>query len=375
VKRAVLVVVVVGLVAAGCSGGTDATQQTATLTILEGTATVDTGDGPQPATDGQTLHPGDTITTDPDGRAEITWSEGSTTRLDHATTFTITTHETQDGATAIRGDHTTGNTYHRVVALTGTGSRFDIDTPTATAAVQGTEYALFLDPDGTTTIAVLDQTVTIKALDGEVPVDAGLAFTVPAGAASLTGLGRPEPIPQDLLQGDWLTFNSGPPPFFEAIPEGDAVAMQHQPGSRLSVVVTGPTGEVLHEGEFTVGDDDDSRTYFLPIDLVAGDVVEVTDLGNGSIRRTTVVPLTFDVLDPDTDTLAGTADPGSRVVVFVEDATGETLHVQFDLIADGSGEWRVVTTDEIDLLESHGVSARIFDEDGDSTLVHAPHGP
>jgi len=115
--------------AAACSDDTPA-EATATLTILAGTVEMADASGDfQPAVDGASLDAGDTVRTGPNGRAEISYFEGSTTRLDFGTTFHITFLEIDDdGTTTISAEQVTGNSYSRVIELVNARSRFDIET-------------------------------------------------------------------------------------------------------------------------------------------------------------------------------------------------------------------------------------------------------
>jgi len=195
---------------AGCSGGSDKAdglEETASLRILAGTVEV------QPpsadfsiAVDGQALEEGFTIRTAADGRAVIEYFDGSVTRLDQNTTFTIVTLrilDNEDQSKVIEGEQTSGNTYSRVTELTDSASRFDVSTPTATASVQGTVYAILVGPDGSTTIAVIDGSVGVLNTGSEVSVPTG--FMVVLGADGT--LSELLPIPDDLLNSDWIVFN------------------------------------------------------------------------------------------------------------------------------------------------------------------------
>jgi hypothetical protein len=200
-------VVVLVVAAAACARSSSGTAETAELRILAGTVEVAIGDADfAAAVDGQVLEAGHTVRTGADGRAAIEYFDGSVTRLDHDTTFTINTLETldnEDGSKVIEGDQAEGSTYNRVVSLTDSASRFDVVTPTATASVQGTVYAVIINPDGSTTFAVVDGQVNVLAEDLEVPV--GVGFMVVAYADGT--FSDPMPIPPDLLDGEWITYN------------------------------------------------------------------------------------------------------------------------------------------------------------------------
>ena len=191
-----------------CSDDTPA-EATATLTILAGTVEMADASGDfQPAVDGTSLVAGDTVRTGADGRAEISYFEGSTTRLDFGTTFHIAFLEIDDdGTTTISAEQVTGNSYSRVIELVNARSRFDIETPTAVAGVQGTEYAVLIDPeDGKTTVVVIDRSVRVTGETGDTVVEAGFSVVVPRPEVS-TGPLEPGPTPPEVLDSDWIVFN------------------------------------------------------------------------------------------------------------------------------------------------------------------------
>ncbi|HET7236409.1 MAG TPA: FecR domain-containing protein [Actinomycetota bacterium] len=194
------------LVASACTG-TATAKQVATLRILEGQVEVQEGDAdPAPGVDGASLNEGDIVITGPDGRAAIEYFDGSETRLDFNTSFELVTLETIDndaGSKVIEASQANGNSYNRVTELTDAESRFDIETPTATASVQGTDYAVILNPDGSTTVATFDGTVSAGAGDSTTDVLTGTMVVIGADGT----VGDPQPIPDDLLNSDWITFN------------------------------------------------------------------------------------------------------------------------------------------------------------------------
>ena len=189
------------------SGGTASAKQFATLNIGGGTVQVRAkgSDAFQPGTAEQSLHEGDTVRTGPDGRASITYFDGSVTRLDYGSTFTLTTLETlenDDGSKVIEGEQDQGNSYNRVAELTDSESRFEVETPTATASVQGTVYALIVE-NGATTVAVIDGVVRTSGDGASVSVPEGKMVVVDAGG----GVGTVQDITDDLLSSPWLSFN------------------------------------------------------------------------------------------------------------------------------------------------------------------------
>ena len=188
------------------SGGTASAKQIATLRLFGGQVELQHGNGAfNLGEEGASLREGDTVRTGSDGRASIEYFDGSLTRLDYDTTFTLVTLETLDnpaGSKVVEGDQANGNSYNRVTELADAESRFEVDTPTATASVQGTVYAVIVQ-GGSTTIAVVDGVVEASGDTGTVDVPEGKMVIVGTDG----GLGVVQDITQDLLDSEWLTFN------------------------------------------------------------------------------------------------------------------------------------------------------------------------
>lgn len=190
------------------SDGTASAKQIATLRLLGGEVAVQHGDDTtalRPGEDGGSLREGDIVRTGSDGRAAIEYFDGSLTRLDYDTTFSLVTLETLRNpaeSTVILGGQATGNSYNRVAELTDAQSRFEVETPTATASVRGTVYALIVD-EGSTTIAVVEGLVIASGASGSVNVSAGKMVVVDADGV----IGQIQDISRELLDSDWFTFN------------------------------------------------------------------------------------------------------------------------------------------------------------------------
>jgi PKD repeat protein len=188
------------------SSGTASAKQFATLRLLGGQVAVQRGSGAfETGEDGTSLREGDTVRTGPDGRASIEYFDGSLTRLDFDTSFTLVTLETlgDPGASrVIQSSQAEGNSYHRVAELADAQSRFEIQTPTATASVHGTEYALLVD-EGSTTVAVVEGVVTAGGSTGSMEISAGKMAIVGTDGV----VGPVKQIPPELVDGDWLMFN------------------------------------------------------------------------------------------------------------------------------------------------------------------------
>jgi len=190
------------------TAGPAQSRQFATFHLQEGTVEIQrAGEGGfNVAAEGQTLREGDVIRTGPDGRAEIEYFDGSITRLDFNTTFTIValTEESEAGSTVIEADQASGGTFSRVVELTGSQSRFQTSTPTAVASVRGTDYFVLINEDGTQIVGVIEGLVDVGGTVGD---DVGLTALRGVDVSPSGVLGAPFDLPPELLNSDFLRWN------------------------------------------------------------------------------------------------------------------------------------------------------------------------
>jgi hypothetical protein len=184
IRRSVLSVLVAGLLCtvllSSCTQSKAA--PLSTVKASSQTVSVDNGHGEfKPLTGSAPIQQGRTIKTDASGAAEITYFDGSVTRLGASTTYTVTQLAKRDGSRQIVGRLEVGDSWHKVARATGSGSRFDVRTTNAVAAVRGTAFAVFTHPDGTSSLVVVDGVVLTTGKDGQAkPVKAGQAVTVAA---------------------------------------------------------------------------------------------------------------------------------------------------------------------------------------------------
>lgn len=190
------------------TAGPATAREFATLHPMAGTVEVARGDGGfQAGTEGQTLQAGDTVRTGDDSRAEIEYFDGSVTRLDAETTFTLqelSSLPDTPGSKIIEAEQGEGRTFQRISEITDSQSRFDVETPTATASVHGTSYALTVHADGSVELWVLDGTVVAVLEDGsEIEVGPGQGLVVhPDGSVD-----GPFTLTEEQLNDPWLQFN------------------------------------------------------------------------------------------------------------------------------------------------------------------------
>jgi FecR-like protein len=193
------------------------------LTVFVGAAEVAHGAAAsEPARSGDMLGDGDSITTSADGKASLTYPDGSVTRLDSSTSVVV--HVTQSGA-SLRTQlvQKAGLTWNSVKHLLG-GSTFQVSGPnSSTAEVRGTRFGFYVEHDAAGSpviwIDVYDGTVGVKgALGGEILASAGQRVTVRAQAAPT----QPVPIPEGDLRLSFTVFNQtleavvGTPSTFES---------------------------------------------------------------------------------------------------------------------------------------------------------------
>lgn len=297
------------------------------VTVLEKGAT-----GFVPALDGQSVKAGDTVQTDAGGYAEIRFPDGSVTRLDHATVFSIEALATRNGKRRIQASVRAGQTWNRVQKLTkSVGSTYEQKGGGATAAVLGTGFRTRCSPVAAGTVT--DVVTTRKALrelvrtpqvcnftlvDGEielatptkvVDVIPGQQVTVVAGAA-----GKAEFVAPDVLLADrWISDNLAADAEAGIIdtsgqPTADDLKVARIEGSwPVTLTVTDPGG-------FRNLAEPLSRTYTVTNDCSSGSCVLTLSAETPSGIRT--VPLSFadgvyTAEDPDLGTQDCVLDDGT----------------------------------------------------------------
>jgi CSLREA domain-containing protein len=108
-------------------------------------------------------------------------------------------------------------------------------------------------------------------------------------------------------------------------------------------------------------------------DIVPGNYVVAEQVPPGTgVHSTVVVPLRVDTWDTDAEFVEGAADPGTTVVVLVENPA--STYVEFlTATADPTGYWSIDFAGlGYDFPFSFNASARVVDDDGDTTLAFPP---
>jgi len=147
---------------------------------------------------------GDRVRTDATGFAEISYADGSITRLDADTEFEIVSVAEMAGVSTTRTHLETGRVWNRMQSL-GSEAEFSIDTSVATASLRGAAFLIECRVVGSCTFTVLEGAIDIIIDDVS-----ALVLEAP-GSVKVDASGASEPLqlPFDEAFGDpWVVDNS-----------------------------------------------------------------------------------------------------------------------------------------------------------------------
>jgi FecR protein len=197
VKRAIgillLLVIVAGAVYVYLPRGNSVSAAVAaTLAVLNTDITAQKGSADfAPALDGDLLATGDVVKSSTAGRAVLTFFDGSIVTVDTGSSVKVTTlNHLDNGGIQLVIEQTIGRSWASVSKLKTPDSKFEIRTPTSTAAVRGTafETIVTLAADGTTT-------ATFKADEGELLVTANAGGSTTVGPNTQVTIGQGQAAP------------------------------------------------------------------------------------------------------------------------------------------------------------------------------------
>lgn len=160
------------------------TAATGLLSILSGEVRIESiGSGESlSVADGMKLESGTRVVTGNASHVLITFFDGSTIKLSPGTSLDIEKLEQdEDQSTVILLKQWLGRTWSRVVKMTDMESRYEIETPSATAIVRGTLFATEVDETGNTTVSTTEGLVSVAAEGKEVLVPAEKKTAVEKG--------------------------------------------------------------------------------------------------------------------------------------------------------------------------------------------------
>ena len=218
-----LVVVLEGILLFGLFGfispsPTPALASECTLTTLTGSVELQNPESSiwEEAETGMTLKAGSWVRTAPDSDAMLTFFNGTTVKLEPGTVLLVEQAEgvQENQPTTIVLKQQLGRTWSRVTKLTDPGSHYEIQTPSASALVRGTQFVTEVDETGATSVQTIEGLVSVSAEGEEVFLPAGRQTTVEPGAPPS------EPVPLSHVASDSTgdTEVPGNQPLAKAVP-------------------------------------------------------------------------------------------------------------------------------------------------------------
>jgi hypothetical protein len=266
-KRLVVVLLLVGvgiylLLPRASNAGAD---NAATLAVLSAAVDAQRGSGEfAPALDGDVLGDGDLVRSSREGRAVLTFFDGSTLSVEPGTQVKVLTlNRLPSGGIQVLIEQTAGRSWAAVQKLKTPDSKFEIKTPASVASVRGTafETSVAENADGTrsTTYKVDDGEVLVTAnAGGSVPVASNQQVTINADQAAPARATAQAPTPRLVLTGSSglefaITASTGATcgngrnkqEAFGCVAKGNTVTLREPPAGRyalmLSRTATAPT--------------------------------------------------------------------------------------------------------------------------------------
>lgn len=227
-----------------------------TLSVISGTVEVQEEGTSEfrRAEDGEILKAGQRVRTGPDGRAVLTFYEGTTATLEPGTDVVIQALERS-------GDHgfftslrqSAGITWNRVVKFADPASGYEVETAAGIAAVRGSAFMVSVEEDGTTGIRVREGTVVARAEGQQVTVEAGMETSIVPGQSP----SDPTQIPES---GNTVVVELGSPAWLSIVDPDGLMAGFVPPG----VVVN----QILGATTSLPGDEPQRVTLYEPKDGV-----------------------------------------------------------------------------------------------------------
>jgi len=160
-------------------------QRVARVSDLSGTVSVirKGEEDAQPLGERRLVQAGEQLSTDAEGRCTLNWIDGTRIRMEPRSELTVQKCQVHRGAeeSAFRLD--IGKIWIRVLRVLSQQDKFLINTPTATAGVRGTMFAMAVAADGSTEISVYEGQVTVAGDSGEVQVVANTIARLGSGQA------------------------------------------------------------------------------------------------------------------------------------------------------------------------------------------------
>jgi len=167
-----------------------------TLSVLGGSVEVQksTAEGWQRGADGMVLSAGARVKTEASSYALLTFSEGSTIKLEPDTDVEMQQVESTNGQlTAIILKQWSGKTWSRVIEKTDHDLHYQVQTPSASVIAHGTLFATEVEETGFTMVATMEGLVSVAAQGEEVYLPGGQQTQVEAGMVPSQPTAAPSP--------------------------------------------------------------------------------------------------------------------------------------------------------------------------------------
>ena len=133
----------------------------------------------------QIIRSGDTVATDENGRAVVTYPDGSTALLEENSALTIEFVQTSAGDYVVRMQQTLGRVWYAITRAVTLGSRYEVRSAGMASVIRaGSDSYVTVSPNGETTVVTISGTVDTSAGGVEVSVPAGSSTTVSAPGAT-----------------------------------------------------------------------------------------------------------------------------------------------------------------------------------------------
>ena len=238
----------------------DVTLSVCKLDIISGSIKVQTKDTLtwEKAEDGMVLEPGSRVRTAPDSQASITFSQGTTTKLEPGTDLIVAKldGDEHDQPDSVVLKQQSGKTWNQVAARPDGDQYFLLQTSSADIKVRGTLFSTEVDEAGKTLVKTNKGRVDVSAQGEEVQVGAGRQTEVEAGAPP----SAPAPIPPVSKE---LIFNISQPAIARVIEPGGSSTGYLPDGSQVnqisgsSLSAPGMPGSIIRipepdTGEYTI---------------------------------------------------------------------------------------------------------------------------
>lgn len=163
-------------------------QRVAAVRDVQGDVLIKTRTSPRflPIADTPRVHAGDSLKTGRSGSLTLEWIDGTRLTVEPRTALTVLKCHVNksDDAEVSQFKLDVGSVWIRVIKSLSQKSKFEVETPTATAAVRGTVFSVRVGEDGLTHVSVLEGAVEVDGSSEVTKVEPNSIATV--GGATTT---------------------------------------------------------------------------------------------------------------------------------------------------------------------------------------------